>query len=165
MTGKERMMTAMRRRKADHVPVCPDISVMVPAKLTGKPFYELFLDGRVHNGWTSATYAEAYVEAVKGGADAATAQREFDAALGRFVLIDSHDTVLKVKDPKEGISYFSFVEADGTVTPAQRHDETGLLALSPQGRFTSDDTSLRIHTKSPRTVTRWAVTLKDVPLP
>ncbi len=59
------MMTAFRRRKADHVPACPDISVMVPAKLTGRPFHELFLDGREHNGWTSATYSEAYVEAVK----------------------------------------------------------------------------------------------------
>jgi hypothetical protein len=65
MTGKERLMTTFRRGKADHVPACPDISVMVPAKLTGRPFYELFLDGREHNGWTSATYAEAYVEAVK----------------------------------------------------------------------------------------------------
>ena len=58
-------MTAFRRKEADHVPVSPDISVMVPAKLTGRPFYDLFLDGREHNGWTSATYAEAYVEAVK----------------------------------------------------------------------------------------------------
>ena len=65
MTSKERMMTAFRRGKPDHVPVCPDISVMVPSKLTGRPFYELFLDGREHNGWTSATYSEAYVEAVK----------------------------------------------------------------------------------------------------
>ena len=65
MTSKERLMTTFRRGKADHVPACPDISVMVPAKLTGRPFYELFLDGREHNGWTSATYAEAYVEAVK----------------------------------------------------------------------------------------------------
>jgi uroporphyrinogen decarboxylase len=65
MTSKERMMTAFRRKKADHVPVCPDISVMVPAKLTGRPFYELFLDGREHNGWTSATYSEAYVKAVR----------------------------------------------------------------------------------------------------
>ncbi|MEW6511171.1 MAG: uroporphyrinogen decarboxylase family protein [Bacteroidota bacterium] len=65
MTSKQRMMTAFRRQKADHVPVCPDISVMVPAKLTGRPFYELFLDGREHNGWTSATYAEAYVRAVE----------------------------------------------------------------------------------------------------
>jgi uroporphyrinogen decarboxylase len=65
MTSKERLMTAFRRQKADHVPACPDISVMVPAKLTGRPFHELFLDGREHNGWTSATYAEAYVQAVK----------------------------------------------------------------------------------------------------
>lgn len=65
MTSKERLMTAFRRQKPDHVPVCPDISVMVPSKLTGRPFYELFLDGREHNGWTSATYSEAYVEAVK----------------------------------------------------------------------------------------------------
>ncbi len=65
MTSKERMMTAFRRKKADHVPVSPDISVMVPAKMTGRPFYELFLDGREHNGWTSATYAEAYVRAVR----------------------------------------------------------------------------------------------------
>jgi uroporphyrinogen decarboxylase len=65
MTGKERLMKAFRREKADHVPACPDISVMVPAKLTGRPFYELFLDGREHNGWTSATYAEAYVKAVR----------------------------------------------------------------------------------------------------
>ncbi len=65
MTSKERMMTAFRRKVADHVPVSPDISVMVPAKLTGRPFHELFLDGRKHDGWTSATYAEAYVKAVR----------------------------------------------------------------------------------------------------
>ncbi len=65
MTSKQRLLTAFGRNEADHVPVCPDISVMVPAKLTGRPFYELFLDGRPHNGWTSATYSEAYVEAVK----------------------------------------------------------------------------------------------------
>jgi uroporphyrinogen decarboxylase len=65
VTSKERMMTAFRRGVPDRVPVCPDISVMVPAKLTGRPFYDLFLDGREHNGWTSATYSEAYVAAVE----------------------------------------------------------------------------------------------------
>lgn len=65
MTSKERMITAFRRGIPDRVPVSPDISVMVPAKRTGRPFYELFLDGRDHSGWTSATYAEAYVDAVK----------------------------------------------------------------------------------------------------
>lgn len=65
MTSKERLMIAMRCEKADYVPVSPDISVMVPDRLTGKPFYEIHLDGREHNGWTSATHSEAYLDAIK----------------------------------------------------------------------------------------------------
>lgn len=104
-------------------------------------------------------------EALKDGADAAEARRQADRALDRFFLINRRDTVLEVKDPKSQVSDFSFVEADGTVTYAMRQDVNGLVALSPQGAYTSDDTSLRIKTKSPRTLTRWAFTLKDVPLP
>jgi len=65
MTPKERILIAIRGGKADHVPVSPDISVMVPDRLDGRPFYEIHLDGREHNGWTSATHAEVYVKAVK----------------------------------------------------------------------------------------------------
>ncbi|MCU7496650.1 MAG: hypothetical protein HF314_18125 [Ignavibacteria bacterium] len=65
MTAKERILKAMRGEIADHVPVSPDISVMVPDRLAGRPFYEIHLDGREHNGWTSATHSEAYVSAVK----------------------------------------------------------------------------------------------------
>ena len=65
MTGKERILTAMRLKEADHVPVSPDISVMVPDRLDGRPVYEIHLDGRDHYGWTSATHAEAYINAVK----------------------------------------------------------------------------------------------------
>ena len=65
MTSKERLLTAMRLETPDHVPVSPDISVMVPDRLTGRPLYEIHLDGRDHYGWTSATHAEAYIEAVK----------------------------------------------------------------------------------------------------
>jgi len=65
MTSKERLLTALHRQQPDHVPVSPDISVMVPDRLTGKPFYEIHLDGREHFGWTSATHGEVYVEAVK----------------------------------------------------------------------------------------------------
>lgn len=65
MTSKERMLKTFRRKRADRVPVCPDISVMVPAKRTGRPFYELFLDGKEHTGWTSETYTKAYVDTVK----------------------------------------------------------------------------------------------------
>ena len=65
MTSKERIMTAMRMQIPDHVPVSPDISVMVPDRLTGRPLYDIHLDGRDHHGWTSATHAEAYIDAVK----------------------------------------------------------------------------------------------------
>jgi len=65
MTGRQRMLTAFARREADHVPVCPDISAMVPVRLSGRPFDEMFLDGLPHDGYASASVAQAYVDAVK----------------------------------------------------------------------------------------------------
>ena len=65
MTGRERMLAAFRREQADTVPVSPDISAMVPVRLSGKPFDEIFLDGKPHNGYASASVAQAYVDAVK----------------------------------------------------------------------------------------------------
>jgi len=65
MTSKERILAAMNRKKADYVPVSPDISVMVPDRLDGRPLCDIHLDGREHNGWTSATHGEVYVDAVK----------------------------------------------------------------------------------------------------
>lgn len=65
MNSKERILLAIQRKKADHVPVSPDISVMVPDKMDGRPFYDIHLDGREHHGWTSATHGEVYVEAIK----------------------------------------------------------------------------------------------------
>lgn len=59
------MLLAYRRREADHVAVSPDISNMVPVRLSGRPFDEMYLDGRPHSGYTSASVAEAYVEAVR----------------------------------------------------------------------------------------------------
>jgi uroporphyrinogen decarboxylase len=65
MTGKQRMMAAFGRHEADHVPVAPDLSAMVPVRLAGIPFDQAFLDGKPHHGYASATVAEAYVNAVK----------------------------------------------------------------------------------------------------
>lgn len=44
MTSRERMMTALRGGVPDRVPCCPDISNMVPCRLTGKPFWEIYLN-------------------------------------------------------------------------------------------------------------------------
>ena len=43
MTSKERMIKAMKGEKPDRVPVAPDISNMIPCKLTGKPFWDIYL--------------------------------------------------------------------------------------------------------------------------
>ncbi len=44
MTSRERVVTAMRNGKPDRVPVAPDISNMIPARLTGKPFWDVYVD-------------------------------------------------------------------------------------------------------------------------
>lgn len=65
LTGRQRMLTAFGLKEPDYVPVAPDLSAMVPIRLSGKPFDEIFLDGRPHNGYASASVAEAYVDSVK----------------------------------------------------------------------------------------------------
>ena len=58
MTSKERMITAMWNRKPDMVPVSPDLSNMVPCRLTGKPFWEIYVN-------QNPPLWKAYVDAVK----------------------------------------------------------------------------------------------------
>lgn len=65
MNSRERMLTAFCHQEADYVPVSPDISAMVPVRLAGRPFDEMFLDGLPHHGYASASVAQAYVDAVK----------------------------------------------------------------------------------------------------
>ena len=43
MTSRERLLACLRGKETDCVPVCPDFSNMIPARLTGKPFWDLYL--------------------------------------------------------------------------------------------------------------------------
>jgi len=43
MTSKERMLVAMTGGQPDMVPVAPDMSNTIPCKLTGKPFWDIYL--------------------------------------------------------------------------------------------------------------------------
>jgi uroporphyrinogen decarboxylase len=65
LTGRQRLLAAFGLNEADHVPVSPDISAMVPVRLSGRPFDQLFIDGQPHHGYASASVAQAYVDAVK----------------------------------------------------------------------------------------------------
>lgn len=43
MTSRERLLRTIRRQGADCVPATPDTSNMIPARLTGKPFWDIYL--------------------------------------------------------------------------------------------------------------------------
>lgn len=43
MTSRERMLAAMLNRQPDRVPVAPDMSNMIPCRLTGRPFWDIYL--------------------------------------------------------------------------------------------------------------------------
>ncbi|MBD3239048.1 MAG: hypothetical protein GF331_00575, partial [Chitinivibrionales bacterium] len=45
MTSKERMLTAMTGGTPDRVPASPDTNWMIPARLTGKPFWDVYYHG------------------------------------------------------------------------------------------------------------------------
>ena len=58
MTNRERLLTLLKGEIPDCVPVCPDISNMVPARLTGKPFWDIYL-------YQDPPLWKAYIDAVK----------------------------------------------------------------------------------------------------
>ncbi|MCL2832238.1 MAG: hypothetical protein FWD78_03625 [Treponema sp.] len=58
MTSRARLITAMKKQIPDRVPVCPDISNMVPCRLTGKPFWNIYF-------YNDPPHWEAYLNAVK----------------------------------------------------------------------------------------------------
>jgi uroporphyrinogen decarboxylase len=58
MTARERMITAIKNQQPDRVPVAPDISNMIPCRLTGKPFWEVYY-------FKELPLWQAYIDAVK----------------------------------------------------------------------------------------------------
>jgi len=58
MTKRERLKAVMRGEVPDCVPVCPDISNMVPCRLTGKPFWDIYV-------YQNPPLWKAYIDAVK----------------------------------------------------------------------------------------------------
>jgi len=58
MTGRERLLRVLNGGIPDCVPVAPDFSNMIPARLTGKPFWDLYL-------YHDPPIWEAYIAAAK----------------------------------------------------------------------------------------------------
>ncbi len=58
MNNRERLLKVLNWELPDCVPVCPDISNMIPARLTGKPFWDIYL-------YQDPPLWKAYIDAVK----------------------------------------------------------------------------------------------------
>ncbi|MHB9033261.1 MAG: uroporphyrinogen decarboxylase family protein [Anaerolineae bacterium] len=58
LTARERFIIAMKNGQADRVPCAPDISNMIPCRLTGRPFWDIYY-------YQSPPLWKAYLEAVK----------------------------------------------------------------------------------------------------
>lgn len=68
MTPRERMLKTLKHGKADMVPCCPDISIMVPLKMTKKPFWEFYInekEGIFYDLYSNENLFNAYIEACK----------------------------------------------------------------------------------------------------
>ena len=58
MNSRERLITVLSGGIPDHVPVAPDTSNMIPARLTGKPFWDIYL-------YKNPPIWKAYIDCVK----------------------------------------------------------------------------------------------------
>lgn len=58
MNSRERLLKVINGQIPDHVPVAPDTSNMIPARLTGKPFWDLYL-------YQDPPIWKAYIDCVK----------------------------------------------------------------------------------------------------
>ena len=64
ITLRERILKALNHEIPDEVPCCPDISIMIPIKLSGKPFWEFSLDENSNiTNEANIKMAKAYVDA------------------------------------------------------------------------------------------------------
>lgn len=58
ITHRQRLLAVLAGEVPDCVPVCPDISNMVPCRLTGKPFWDIYV-------YQNPPLWKAYIDAVK----------------------------------------------------------------------------------------------------
>jgi len=87
MTHRERLLTVLRGGIPDCVPVAPDFSNMIPAKMTGKPFWDLYL-------YHDPPIWEAYIDCAK--------YFDIDAVMDGYFPLD-------LSDPVDGPAWERFI--------------------------------------------------------
>jgi hypothetical protein len=76
-----------------------------------------------------------------------------------------YHTVLKVKDPKNRVGSYSFVDPQGKEEPASSMLFSGYMFLTHGPDEAGPEWGLRIQLKTPKNLLRRPFSLKDVPLP
>lgn len=105
MTNRERLLTLLRGEIPDCVPVCPDISNMVPCRLTGKPFWDIYV-------YKNPPLWKAHIDALK----------YFDLD-GGFELYDFGDLFGEYGNAWESKIVYEY--SDGRFVTQQFHEESG----------------------------------------
>lgn len=85
MNSRERLLKVVKGEIPDCVPVAPDTSNMIPAKLTGKPFWDLYL-------YQDPPIWKAYIDCVK--------HFGFDSLMDGYVSIEFDDLKFEQDDQK-----------------------------------------------------------------
>ena len=136
MTSRERLLTVLRGEIPDCVPVAPDFSNMIPARLTGKPFWDLYL-------YNDPPIREAYIDCAK--------HFDIDAVMDGYSPLVFPDTN-EPDDPK----WERFV--------VSRNDERIVVQASSEknGERTWHDTVVVYYAANPPT---WAVKPEAIGLP
>jgi hypothetical protein len=98
MTSRERLLKVLNGEIPDCVPVAPDFSNMIPAKLTGKPFWRIYL-------YNDPPIYEAFIDCSK--------YFDIDSVMDGFFPLELPEEV----GPDEGWEpYIVFESADRIVT-------------------------------------------------
>jgi uroporphyrinogen decarboxylase len=136
MTGRERIMTALRNGTPDRVPATPDISIMIPCRLTGKPFYDIEV-----NENPSLTFA--YINAAKFfGIDGWMFNGTLDFKLKNQVTTEK---LIVSRDPDRWIVKYVTHTPDGdlTQTLVSPHDNPSTMTEKMVKNFKNDFKKLR----------------------
>ncbi len=113
MTSRERLLTVLRGEIPDCVPVAPDFSNMIPARMTGKPFWDLYL-------YNDPPIWDAYIDCAK--------HFDIDSLMdGYFPLTFPEEE----EDGPEWERYITFRDNDRIITQAA-YRENGGMVWSPR---------------------------------
>ncbi len=104
-------------------------------------------------------------DAKKEKLDADTLKDRLDYFESEFLKPEEGEVVLMVKAPEGRIQEFLYVDPAGEEKPASVSQKQGFVVLSTWSAKPDPEWGLKVRMKTPKTLARYSLALKDVPLP